>query len=69
MEGKTRCQRDSIKLALVWEWKTAYVKPHHLLGQGPERGQPIAWAVFHPKNDPCYGLTPFRLEHLRPEWL
>jgi hypothetical protein len=19
----------------------------------------MAWAVFHPKNDPCYGLTPF----------
>ena len=24
-----------------------------------ERGQPIASAAFHPKNDPCYGLTPF----------
>lgn len=28
MEGKTRCPRDSVKLALVWEWKTAYAKPH-----------------------------------------
>ena len=26
VEGKTRCQRDSVKLALVWEWKTAYAK-------------------------------------------
>jgi hypothetical protein len=26
-----------------------------------ERGQPIASAAFHPKNDPCYGLTPFMM--------
>jgi hypothetical protein len=35
VQTRTRCQRDSVKLALVWEWKTAYAKPHHLLGQGP----------------------------------
>lgn len=28
VKGKTRCQRDSVQLALFWEWKTAYAKPH-----------------------------------------
>ena len=30
-------------------------------GSTQEAGQPRAWAGFHPRNEPCYGLTPFRV--------